>query len=296
MKKISPDFKSGFVAIIGRPNAGKSTLMNRLLGEKLSITSAKPQTTRYAVKGIWNTDKHQVIFIDTPGYLKPRYEMQERMARIISDSFKDVDLVIFMTQIQSFPTDYDLQVLDLLKNVKSPVLAVFNKTDLVEDYDPEKLKQHLPASVEKSLFVSALSGQGIEALEESIRFYMPYHAPFYDEDQLSDLPLRFFAKELIREAIFHQFEEEIPYATAVLIERFQELPHKVVVDALIWIERSSQKPILIGKGGQNLKKIREYAEAELSNFLQFPAEIHLFVKVNENWRKKPHSLKELGFD
>ncbi len=296
MKKISPDFKSGFVAIIGRPNTGKSTLMNRLLGEKLSITSAKPQTTRYAVKGIWNTDKHQVIFIDTPGYLKPRYEMQERMARIISDSFKDVDLVIFMTQIQSFPTDYDLQVLDLLKNVKSPVLAVFNKTDLVEDYDPEKLKQHLPASVEKSLFVSALSGQGIEALEESIRFYMPYHAPFYDEDQLSDLPLRFFAKELIREAIFHQFEEEIPYATAVLIERFQELPHKVVVDALIWIERSSQKPILIGKGGQNLKKIREYAEAELSNFLQFPAEIHLFVKVNENWRKKPHSLKELGFE
>ena len=296
MKKISPDFKSGFVAIIGRPNTGKSTLMNRLLGEKLSITSAKPQTTRYAVKGIWNTDKHQVIFIDTPGYLKPRYEMQERMARIISDSFKDVDLVIFMTQIQSFPTDYDLQVLDLLKNVKSPVLAVFNKTDLVEDYDPEKLKQHLPASVEKSLFVSALSGQGIEALEESIRFYMPYHAPFYDEDQLSDLPLRFFAKELIREAIFHQFEEEIPYATAVLIERFQELPHKVVVDALIWIERSSQKPILIGKGGQNLKKIREYAEAELSTFLQFPAEIHLFVKVNENWRKKPHSLKELGFD
>ncbi|HCM15700.1 MAG: GTPase Era [Candidatus Cloacimonadaceae bacterium] len=296
MKKISPDFKSGFVAIIGRPNTGKSTLMNRLLGEKLSITSAKPQTTRYAVKGIWNTDKHQVIFIDTPGYLKPRYEMQERMARIISDSFKDVDLVIFMTQIQSFPTDYDLQVLDLLKNVKSPVLAVFNKTDLVEDYDPEKLKQHLPASVEKSLFVSALSGQGIEALEESIRFYMPYHAPFYDEDQLSDLPLRFFAKELIREAIFHQFEEEIPYATAVLIERFQELPHKVVVDALIWIERSSQKPILIGKGGQNLKKIREYAEAELSTFLQFPAEIHLFVKVNENWRKKPHSLKELGFE
>jgi len=296
MKKISPDFKSGFVAIIGRPNTGKSTLMNRLLGEKLSITSAKPQTTRYAVKGIWNTDKHQVIFIDTPGYLKPRYEMQERMARIISDSFKDVDLVIFMTQIQSFPTDYDLQVLDLLKNVKSPVLAVFNKTDLVEDYDPEKLKQHLPASVEKSLFVSALSGQGIEALEESIRFYMPYHAPFYDEDQLSDLPLRFFAKELIREAIFHQFEEEIPYATAVLIERFQELPHKVVVDALIWIERSSQKPILIGKGGQNLKKIREYAEVELSTFLQFPAEIHLFVKVNENWRKKPHSLKELGFE
>ncbi|MCK9558298.1 MAG: GTPase Era [Candidatus Cloacimonetes bacterium] len=295
MNQIAPDFKSGFVAIIGKPNTGKSTLMNRLLGEKLSITSAKPQTTRYAVKGIWNTDKHQIIFIDTPGFLIPRYEMQERMARIISDSYKDVDLVIFLTQVQGFPTDYDLQVLDLLKNVKSPVLAVFNKTDLELDIDRESLKSNLPNTVDKCLFVSALTGDGIEELIDNIRFYVPFHAPFYDEDQLSDLPLRFFAKELIREAIFHQFEEEIPYATAVLIERFQELPAKVVVDAVIWIERSSQKPILIGKGGQNLKKIREYAEVQLSEFLQFPAEIHLFVKVNENWRKKPHSLKELGF-
>ncbi|MDD3524364.1 MAG: GTPase Era [Candidatus Cloacimonetes bacterium] len=296
MKRYPSDFRSGFVAIIGRPNTGKSTLMNRILGEKLSITSAKPQTTRYAVKGIWNTDHHQIIFIDTPGYLKPRYEMQERMAKIISDSFRDVDLVIFMTQIQSFPTDYDLQVLELLKNLKSPVLAVFNKIDLVNEIDKERLQEQLPKSVEKSVFVSALSGEGISELEQSICHYIPYHEPYYDDDQLSDLPLRFFAKELIREAIFHLFEDEIPYATAVLIERFQELPDKVVVDAVIWIERSSQKPILIGKGGANLKKIREYAEAQLVEFLQFPADVHLFVKINENWRKKAHALKELGFE
>jgi GTPase len=290
------DFKSGFVCIIGRPNTGKSTLMNRILGEKLSITSAKPQTTRYAIKGIWNTTQHQIIFIDTPGYLKPRYEMQERMSRLINDSFRDVDLLIFMTQIQSFPTDYDLQVLDLIKNVRSPILAVFNKTDLVEEYDAESLKAQMPASVEKCLFVSAKTGAQIPELMDTIRHYMPYHEPYYDEDQLSDLPLRFFAKEVIREAIFHFFEEEIPYATAVLIERFHEGADKIVIDAVIWIEKNSQKPIIIGKGGSNLKRIREYAEAQLSEFMQFPVQIHLFVKLNENWRKKPLALKELGFE
>lgn len=293
---ITADFKSGFAAIIGKPNTGKSTLMNRILGEKLSITSPKPQTTRYAIKGIWNTEKHQIVFIDTPGYLKPRYEMQEKMARIISDSFKDVDLVIFVTQIPGFPSDYDIEVLNMLKHLKNPVLAVFNKTDLKPDYDPQELIAALPNAVTKSLFVSAKTGENIPELLDSIRFFMPYHDPYYDEDQLSDLPLRFFAKEVIREAIFHNFEEEIPYATAVLIERFLEGKEKIVIDAVIWIERHSQKPIIIGKGGANLKKIREYAEVQLTEFMQFPVEIHLFVKINENWRKKGTALKELGFE
>jgi len=292
----SADYKSGFVAIIGKPNTGKSTLMNRILGEKLSITSAKPQTTRYAVKGIWNTDKHQIVFIDTPGYLKPRYEMQEKMSRIINDSFRDVDLLIFMTQIPGFPSDYDLEVLDLIKHLKCPILAVFNKSDLVPDFQPEPLLASLPSAVSESIFVSALTGDNIEQLKKRINFYMPYHEPYYDEDQLSDLPMRFFAKEVIREAIFHQFEEEIPYATAVLIERFHEGEAKIVIDAVIWIERHSQKPIIIGKGGKNLKNIREYAEAQLTDFMQFPVEVHLFVKINENWRKKATALRELGFE
>jgi GTP-binding protein Era len=293
---VSADFKSGFVAIIGKPNTGKSTLMNRILGEKLSITSPKPQTTRYAVKGIWNTPQHQIVFIDTPGYLKPRYEMQEKMSRIISDSFRDVDLLIFMTQIPGFPSDYDTEVLGLIKHLRCPILAVFNKSDLAPDCNHEALKALLPQGITESIFVSAKTGENIETLKQRISFYMPYHDPYYDEDQLSDLPLRFFAKEVIREAIFHQFEEEIPYATAVLIERFQEGETKVVIDAVIWIERSSQKPIIIGKGGANLRKIREYAELQLSEFLQIPVDIHLFVKVNENWRKKGTALRELGFD
>ncbi len=296
LMKDYADFKSGFATIIGRPNTGKSTLMNRILGEKLSITSPKPQTTRYAIKGIWNTDKQQIIFIDTPGFLTPRYEMQERMSRIIHESFRGVDLIIFMTQIQSFPTDYDLQVLDLIKNARIPVLAVFNKIDLMEDYDEEALKAQLPPAVEKSFFISAQTGEHLPELMESIRHYMPFHEPYYDEDQLSDLPMRFFAKEVIREAIFHFFEEEIPYATAVLIERFHEGEHKIIIDAVIWIEKNSQKPIIIGKGGSNLKRIREYAEAQLSDFMQMPVDIHLFVKLNENWRKKPLALRELGFE
>lgn len=294
--KENSDFKSGFVTIIGRPNTGKSTLMNRILGEKLSITSPKPQTTRYAIKGIWNTDKHQIIFIDTPGFLKPRYEMQERMSRMIRESFQGVDLIIFMTQIQSFPTDYDLQVLDLIKNARAPILAVFNKIDLMDDFDAAEFEAQMPPAVEKCFFISARTGQQIPELIESIRHYMPYHAAYYEEDQLSDLPMRFFAKEVIREAIFHFFEEEIPYATAVLIERFHEGQHKIVIDAVIWIEKNSQKPIIIGKGGSNLKRIREYAEAQLSDFMQTPVDVHLFVKLNENWRKKPSALKELGFE
>jgi len=293
---VSASFKSGFVAIIGKPNTGKSTLMNHILGEKISITSPKPQTTRYAIKGIWNSPDHQIVFVDTPGYLKPRYEMQEKMLRIINDAFRDVDLVIFMAQIPGFPSEFDTEVLHQLRNHKNPQLAVFNKLDLKPDAKLEDLQQHLPASITESIMVSAKTGENIPQLIEAIKRYIPYHDPYYEEDQLSDLPMRFFARETIREAIFHQFEQEIPYASAVLIERFTEGTDKIVVDAVIWLERQSQKPILIGVGGANLRKIREYAERELSDFMQIPVQVHLFVKINPKWRKKGNALKELGFE
>lgn len=289
------NFKSGFVAIIGKPNTGKSTLMNRILEEKLSITSPKPQTTRYAIKGIWNRPHLQIIFVDTPGYLKPRYAMQERMLRIWYDALKDVDLIIFLADISEFPSDYDTEVLEYLKYLKNPQLAVFNKSDLAEEGDYEKAKAWVPDSVNETILVSALNGDNIPQLLETIEKYIPYHDPYYSEDQLSDLPMRFFAKEIIREAIFHQFEQEIPYSSAVLIERFQELPEKSVIDAVIWLDRPSQKIILIGKNGENLKKIREYSEAQLSQFMDQQVQVHLWVKVNPNWRKKASTLKELGF-
>jgi len=289
------NFKSGFVAIIGKPNTGKSTLLNRILGEKISIVSAKPQTTRYAIKGIWNTAEQQIIFIDTPGYLKPRYELQEKMLNIWNNTLKDVDLILFLTQINGFPTDFDREVLNRLKTMKNPQLAVFNKLDINPEVNRDELAQYLPASINKVFFVSAKTGENIPELLEAIKYYIPFHQPYYEEDILSDLPMRFFAQEIIREAIFHFFTEEIPYSSAVLIEQFKEFPDKVIIDAVIWLERDSQKPILIGKNGSSIKKIREYAERELSLFVQLPVQVHLFVKIKPKWRKKQSALKELGF-
>lgn len=295
-KAMNPNYKCGFVAIIGKPNTGKSTLMNRILGERLSITSPKPQTTRYAIKGILTDENRQIVFIDTPGFLKPRYEMQKRMIKIWSNSFKEVDLIIFMADVNNFPSDYDLEVLEALRYLKNPQIAVFNKIDRKSDYDMQKMKTHLPDSITEIVCISALNATNLDILLELVTKYLPLHEPFYTEDEMSDLPMRFFAQEKIREGIFHQFAEEIPYSTAVLIEKYQELPDKVIIDAVIWIEKSSQKPIIIGKKGESLARIRSYAERELSAFLMQPVQIHLWVKLNENWRKKNNSLRELGFD
>ena len=293
---ISDTFKSGFVVIIGKPNTGKSTLINRIIGEKLSITSPKPQTTRYSIKGILNRPDCQLIFIDTPGYLKPRYELQHRMQKIWQDAFKDVDLVVYVADLTSFPTDYDLEVMEHLRRVRTPQLAVFNKLDKLPAPDREQFSMQLPDSMERHFFVSALTGDGIDELVESILQYIPYHEPYYQEDQLSDLPMRFFAQEIIREGIFKFFEQEIPYSAAVLVERYTEESDRVVIDAVIWLERQSQKPILIGKNGAKLKQIREYGEKQLSAWLEQPVQIHLWVKINPKWRKKNTALRELGFN
>ncbi len=293
---ISDTFKSGFVVIIGKPNTGKSTLINRIIGEKLSITSPKPQTTRYSIKGILNRPDCQLIFIDTPGYLKPRYELQHRMQKIWQDAFKDVDLVVYVADLTSFPTDYDLEVMEHLRRVRTPQLAVFNKLDKLPAPDREQFSMQLPDSMERHFFVSALTGDGIDELVESILQYIPYHEPYYQEDQLSDLPMRFFAQEIIREGIFKLFEQEIPYSAAVLVERYTEESDRVVIDAVIWLERQSQKPILIGKNGAKLKQIREYGEKQLSAWLEQPVQIHLWVKINPKWRKKNTALRELGFN
>ena len=269
--------------------------MNLILGEKISITSPKPQTTRYAIKGILNRDDCQVVFIDTPGYLKPRYELQHRMQRIWADAFKDVDLVIFMADVLSFPTEFDTEVLAHLSKLRTPQLAIFNKIDLKPGMERGTYSSYLPASIHSEHYVSARTGEGIDEFLKAMLNYIPYHEPYYQTDQLSDLPLRFFAQEVIREGIFHFFQQEIPYATAVLIEKFTEEEHKVIIDAVIWLERQSQKLIIVGKGGSNLAKIREYAENQLSSFMDTNVQVHLWVKINPNWRKKSTALKDLGF-
>ncbi len=291
---MKADFRCGYVVIVGKPNVGKSTLMNKLIGEKLSITSDKPQTTRLSIKGIYNTEDEQIIFLDTPGYLKPRYEMQERMLKQLTETLKDADIVLYITEKHTFPTEYDQDIFKLLQSIKRPQIALINKSDLKGTITEEEITCQLPPSFEEVIFISALSGKNVDKIIPAITKFLPFSHPFYEQDQLSDLPMRFFAQEIIREGIFHQYEQEIPYATAVLIDRYEELEDKIVIHATIWIERDSQKPIIIGKRGEGLRRIREYAEAQLTTFNALPTQVHLWIKIKKNWRKNALALRQIG--
>ncbi len=289
------NYKCGYVAIIGKPNVGKSTLLNALIGEKLSITTPKPQTTRQSIKGIFSDEKRQIVFVDTPGFVEPRYELHTRMRNIISDSLKDADIVLFMTDIRDFPTDYDNQVIEKAGKVRVPRVAVLNKIDLTSIEDFEQKKKLLEDKFDYVFGVSALNGTNNDLLMQKLTDLLPYSPPFYDPENLSDLPMRFFAQEMIREKIFLIFDKEIPYSTAVLVDRYKEEPDATNIDATIWIERESQKPIIIGAKGSGLKKIRMAVEKELSEMLQTKVMVHLWVKVKKSWRKNNLYLKELGF-
>lgn len=288
-------YKCGFVAIIGKPNVGKSTLMNHLIGTKLSIISSKPQTTRQSLKGIYSDTKRQIIFVDTPGFLKPRYELHNRMLDIIKNSLKDSDLIVYITDANHFPTDYDKELLAQLKKIKTPQLALLNKIDLVDEETVEEKINILKEQFDKVQAISALKGEQTGEILDNLADMLPYSPPLYDPENLSDLPMRFFAQEIIREKIFLNFKDEIPYSSAAIVNTYKETPEGVSIEATIWIERQSQKPILIGKGGQSIKKIRIDAQRELKKFIGVPVKIELFVKIKKNWRKSNSSLNELGF-
>lgn len=290
------DYRAGFVIIAGRPNVGKSTLMNRLVGQKLSIISPKPQTTRQSIKGILSDEQRQIVFLDTPGFLQPRYELQQRMLRTIRDAFRSADVVVFLTDVTSYPTDYDKAMCAELAHVSAPRLAVLNKIDLAGTGQVEAaaadLREH---GFEEVHAISALRDEGFASLLEAITARLPFSPPLYDPDDLSDAPVRFFAQEIIREQIYLQYQQEIPYSSAVTVEAFEELPNKNVVHANIWLEQESQKPILLGAGGQAVKKLRQAAERELYRFTGKRCRLHLWVKVKKNWRKKKGALSEFGY-
>ncbi len=295
-KNINPGFRSGFVAIVGRPNVGKSTLINKILGEKISIISPKPQTTRHQIKGIFSDETRQIIFLDTPGFLKPRYELQERMHEYIRSALTDADLILFLTDVRNYPTDFDQDFYQLLNNIKTPKILVFNKIDLVnEKTTTEKIDQARPLDFDKILQISALKQQDFSEFLDLIEKYLPFGGPFYDPDEISDLPLRFFVQEIIREQIFLAYREEIPYAATVTVESFKELPNKIEIAANIWLERKSQKPILIGSKGQNIKDLRLKSEKEIYKILGKRARLDLWVKIKPGWRKKKNALKEFGY-
>ena len=289
------EHKAGFVAIIGKPNVGKSTLLNRLLKDKLSIVSAKAQTTRQRIKGILNHDEYQIIFSDTPGILEPHYLLQEKMMNHVEASLQDADAVVFVCDLEESYMNPEL--ITKLLAIKVPLLVVINKSDLSEQNEIGKLvagwKKHLkPFAI---IPVSAQNDFNCTKIVETILEVLPASPAYFSKDEISDANLRFFASEIIREKIFMHYQQEIPYSSQVVIEKFQEKPDITAITALIFVERDSQKGILIGRGGESLKRVGTEARKDLEKFLGRKVFLELLVKVEKDWRKNENKLKRFGY-
>ncbi|MBI3609713.1 MAG: GTPase Era [Nitrospirae bacterium] len=300
-------FHSGFISIIGRPNVGKSTLLNRILLEKIAIVSDKPQTTRNRILGVKHLPQTQIVFLDTPGIYKPKYKLNQRMVRVALSTLDEVDLVFFLVEATDAvstgrrgPTagSGDQFIMERLKELETPVILVLNKLDLIKKEKTiplveEYMRQHKFAEV---VPISALTGDNVDRLIEVAVKYLPEGEPFFPPDVVTDQPIRFIAAETIREKILHHTREEIPYSVAVVIEEFVEEPERPVhIRALILVERDSQKGILIGKKGAMLKTVGTEARLELEALLGTKVFLELWVKVQQDWRSDESVLKELGY-
>jgi GTP-binding protein Era len=287
--------KSGYISIIGKPNVGKSTLLNRLLEIKLSIVSSKPQTTRRRILGILTEGDNQCYFLDTPGLIKPDYELQKLMVNQIKRAAKDADIIIWIVDPWFKPEDFPDALLKSCK--KKPLICVINKIDLVPKTKLLPLIDKLEKiNIKEIIPISALNGDGLLTLKKALFRHLPEGPFLYPVDDISDSPERFFVAELIRERVFEFFKKEIPYSTCVVIDEFKEREKgKDYIRALIYVERKSQKGILIGKKGEALKKVGAEARKEIENFLGREVYLELWVKVKEKWRKDKKFLKELGY-
>jgi len=292
-------FKAGFISILGRPNVGKSTLFNRLLGDKIAIIAEKPQTTRNRILGIKNVEGGQLIFLDTPGIHQGRSELNQRMVRTAIASGRDADILLFLIEAMAPHVGKDQQMVESLRGSSGVPFLVINKIDLVKRQNllPIMDQYQKLHSFKEILPVSAMTGEGIEILLNEILKVLPESPPYYPEDMVTDQTERFWVSEIIREKVIRQSYQEIPYSTAVTIEEFKEHPEKnlVVIKGTIHVERDSQKKILIGKGGQTLKKIGEVARKETEAFLGTRVFLELWVKVEKNWTRDPHALNRLGY-
>lgn len=289
--------KAGFVSLIGKPNVGKSTLMNALVGEKISIITPKAQTTRHRIMGIVNEPDYQIVFSDTPGVIKPHYGLQESMMGFVNGSLVDADVILFVTDINERYDEGD--VLEKLQNTLSPVAVIINKIDKsTEEYVKAKIEYWQEKLNPKSIFaVSALHDHNVPAVMQFILDELPEHPAYYDKDALTDRTERFFVSEIVREKIFKLYEKEIPYSTEVIITSFKEDDPKITrISAEIIVERDSQKNILIGKGGEMIKKVGTYARKDIEEFLQKKVFMEIFVKVIPDWRNKKNYLKSFGYE
>ncbi len=290
-------FRAGYVAIIGEPNVGKSTFLNAVLGQKISIVTPKAQTTRHKLLGIYTTDQVQIVFLDTPGLLRPRYALQEAMMRSAASALDDADLVLFMVDAARKPDEAGA-ALAVLRHARVPVYLLLNKRDLIPDADLRAAEtffaeRHKFAGV---FAVSALKGEGVGELLTAVIAGLPVHPPYYPLDIVSEQHQRFFVAEMIREQIFLNTHEEIPYATTVDIVEFSEREEgKWFISADVVVERESQKGILIGKHGTMMKRIGGLARQEIERFLDHPVFLDLHVKVRAKWREKAEWLKRFGY-
>ena len=292
-------FKSGFISILGRPNVGKSTLFNCLLGDKIAIVAEKPQTTRNRIRGIKNMEGGQLILLDTPGIHQGRSELNQRMVRTAIASGRDADVLLFLIEATAPHVEKDQQMIESFKGSGGVPFLVINKIDLVKRQNllPIMDQYQRLHPFKEILPISAITGEGIEILLGEILKVLPESPPYYPEDVVTDQTERFWVSEIIREKVIHQCYQEIPYSTAVTIEEFKEYPEKnlVVIKATIHIERDSQKKILVGKGGQKLKKIGEVARKEVEALLGTRVFLELWVNVEKNWTQDPRALNRLGY-
>jgi GTP-binding protein Era len=288
-------FKSGFVSIVGKPNVGKSSLMNRLMKENLSIITPKAQTTRHRIMGILNGETYQIVYSDTPGILEPKYSLHEAMMTYVKVSLDDADLILIVVSIED---KYEPDLFDRFRSVKTPILLVVNKVDLgkgSQAYDKSLYWKELLPDIKDVVTVSAKTGMGVDDLLPKILDLMPVHPPYFPQDEYTDRTERFFASEIVREKIFLNYEQEIPYSTEVSISSFKEEEDIIRISATIYVERDSQKGIVIGKGASSIKKVGVDARRDMEAFFGKKVFLETHVKVADNWRKQSFKLKQFGY-
>jgi len=291
-----PEHKSGFVNIIGKPNVGKSTLMNKLVGENVSIITSKAQTTRHRILGMLNGEDFQIVYSDTPGILKPMYELHKSMMQFVKLSVEDADVLLLMVEIFE---KIDQDLLDpIFRKTEGKIILLLNKIDLVKDLKVIEEKISMWKSYKEFdaiIPVSALNGTNLDKVFNEIINHLPIHPPYYPKDQYTDKPERFFASEIIREKIFQTYKQEVPYSTEVVISEFKEDEKIIRMRAEIYVERNSQKGILIGKKGAALKKIGTEARKDMETFFGKQVYLEQYVKVEKDWRHKKNKLSQFGY-
>lgn len=291
----STPHKSGYIAIVGKPNAGKSTLMNQILGTKLSITTHKPQTTRHQIIGIHSGENFQIIFLDTPGIIHPKYELQKAMMRFVEKAEREADVILFI--VEANENNMPEYAFDSLKQMRKPVFLVINKVDSSTPEQIETLSTNLNEyfPFHKTISVSALHGQGVGGLLAEIQEILPIGPPFYPKDDLSEHPVRFFVSELIREQVFLQYHEELPYSATVDVIIYEERDDLDYINAEVIVNRNSQKGMIIGKGGKAIKRLGMESRKSIEEFIGRKVFLDLHVKVRDKWRDNENMVRNFGY-